>query len=87
LEDAHAWADPHVALSESCEVGEDGVVIGENVMGLHPIRVHNLEEEIEGRKREPSLHPSLGDPLIHFRSGGGAALDVHLGFGAIKPLS
>jgi hypothetical protein len=75
-----------VALSESCEVGEDGVVIGENVMGLHPISVHNLEEEIGGGKREPSLHPSLGDPLIDFRIGGGAALDVPLGFWSYEAL-
>ena len=51
-------------LKQGGKVGEYYVAVGSNVVWLESISFKDLQEEVAGRKREASLHPSLGHHLF-----------------------
>jgi hypothetical protein len=43
---ADIWMHSHVSFAQSDEVGEDGVGVGSDVVGLQPVGVQDLQEEV-----------------------------------------
>ena len=51
MEEAHVRLDSEISLKEGLEVGQDGVAVGADIVGLEPIEFQHFQEKLGWRKR------------------------------------